>query len=332
MKLLILGGTIFLGRHIVEVALQLGHTVTLFNRGQRNAELFPQLEKLRGDRRAENGLDALKGRTWDAVVDTCGYIPREVRASARLLADATAHYTFISTESVYANFQQAGIDETYATGTLADETVEEVTGETYGPLKALCEREAEAALPGRTLIIRPGLIVGPNDPTDRFTYWPTRVARGGEILAPQHANYAVQFIDVRDLAAWTVSMVEQKQTGIFNADGPTLTLGEVLQTCQTQSQSAAQFIWVTEEFLAQNNVAPWSQLPLWIPESDADSAGFAHMSIEKARAAGLTSRPLAETVRDTLAWAATRPADHAWRAGLTPEREAELLKLWREKI
>lgn len=331
MKLLILGGTIFLGRHIVETALQCGHTVTLFNRGQRNAELFPQLEKLRGDRRAENGLDALKGHTWDAVIDTCGYIPREVRASARLLADATERYIFISTESVYANFQQAGIDETYATSTLADETVEEVTGETYGPLKVLCEREAEAALPGRALLIRPGLIVGPHDPTDRFTYWPARVARGGEILTPQHAGYAVQFIDVRDLAAWTVSMAEQKQTGVFNADGPTLTLGEVLQTSQAQSQSAAQFVRVTEEFLAQNNVAPWSHMPLWIPESDADSAGFARMSIERARAAGLTHRPLADTVRETLAWAATRPADHAWRAGLSAEREAELLKLWREK-
>lgn len=331
MKLLILGGTIFLGRHIVEAALQRGHTVTLFNRGQRNAELFPQLQKLRGDRRAENGLEALKGHTWDAVIDTCGYIPREVRASARLLADAVQHYAFISTESVYANFQQAGIDETYATGTLADETVEEVTGETYGPLKALCEREAEAALPGRALIIRPGLIVGPNDPTDRFTYWPVRVARGGEVLAPQHAGYAVQFIDVRDLAAWTVGMVEAQQTGVFNADGPTTALGEVLQIRQAQSQSAAQFIWVTEEFLAQNNVAPWSQMPLWIPESDADAAGFARISIAKAHAASLTHRPLTETVRDTLAWAATRPADHQWRAGLSPEREAELLKLWHER-
>lgn len=331
MKLLILGGTIFLGRHIVEAARQRGHTVTLFNRGQRNADLFPQLEKLRGDRRAEGGLDALKGHTWDAVIDTCGYIPREVRASAQLLANATERYIFISTESVYANFQQAGIDESYATGTLADETVEEITGETYGPLKVLCEREAEAALAGRALIIRPGLIVGPHDPTDRFTYWPTRIARGGEVLAPQHAGYAVQFIDVRDLAAWTVNMVEAKQTGVFNADGPTLTLGEVLQTSQAQSGSEARLVWVTEEFLAQNNVAPWSELPLWIPESDADSAGFARISIEKARAAGLTHRPLADTVQDTLAWAATRPAEHKWRAGLSAEREAELLKLWREQ-
>jgi 2'-hydroxyisoflavone reductase len=247
-----------------------------------------------------------------------------------LLAQAAAHYIFISSESVYANFQQAGIDETYATGTLADETVEEITGETYGPLKVLCEREAQAAFPNRALIIRPGLIVGPHDPTDRFTYWPMRVVRGGEILAPEHAGYAVQFIDVRDLAAWTVSMVEQKQTGVFNADGPTRTLGEVLEASRTQS--AVTVTWVTGEFLAENQVAPWSQLPLWIPESDADAAGFARISTEKAQATGLTARPLEETVQATLEWAATRPAEHQWRAGLTPEREAELLQLWREKI
>jgi 2'-hydroxyisoflavone reductase len=332
MRLLLLGGTVFLGRHIVEAALQRGHTVTLFNRGQHNPELFPHLEKLRGDRRAEGGLDALKGRAWDVVIDTCGYIPREVRASAGLLAGAVERYLFISTESVYADFRTAGIDESYPTGPLADESVEEVTGETYGPLKALCERVVERGMPARsTLILRPGLIVGPHDPTDRFTYWPARVARGGEVLAPARPDYPVQFIDVRDLADWTVAMVEQHATGIFNADGlpNTLTLGALLETSRAQSTSEASVTWAPESFLLEHKVAPWSELPLWIPEGDGDAEGFATISVHKALAAGLSLRPLADTVRDTLAWVATRSADHQWRAGLTPEREAELLRLWR---
>jgi 2'-hydroxyisoflavone reductase len=333
MRLLILGGTVFLGRHIVEAALQRGHTVTLFNRGQHNAELFPQVERLRGDRRAEGGLDVLKGRAWDVVIDTCGYIPREVRASAGLLAGAVERYLFISTESVYADFRTAGIDESYPTGTLADESVEDVTGETYGPLKVLCERAAEAALPGRTLILRPGLIVGPHDPTDRFTYWPARVARGGEMLAPARPDYPIQFIDVRDLAGWTVTLAEQRATGTFNADGlpNAVTLGALLETSRAQSSSNAPVQWVAESFLLEHKVAPWSELPLWIPEGDGDAVGFATISVHKARDAGLVQRPLAETVRDTLAWLATRPADHQWRAGLTPEREAELLQRWREQ-
>ncbi|MGQ0605233.1 MAG: NAD-dependent epimerase/dehydratase family protein [Anaerolineales bacterium] len=354
MHLLILGGTVFLGRHIVEAALQRGHTLTLFNRGQHHPELFPQVEKLRGDRRTEGGLDALKGRKWDAVIDTCGYIPREVRASAQLLAGAVERYTFISTESVYADFRTVDIDESHPTGALADETVEEVTGETYGPLKALCERAAESALPGRTLTIRPGLIVGPHDPTDRFTYWPARMARGGEVLAPARPDYPVQFIDVRDLADWIVRLTETRATGVFNADGlpnasggyavgelrsssphasfaGAVTLGALLDASRAESKSDARVMWVSESFLLEHKVAPWSELPLWIPEADGDAVGFAAISVQKALSTGLTLRSLVETVSDTLAWAATRPTDHSWRAGLTPEREAELLRFWNQR-
>lgn len=330
MKLLLLGGTVFLGRQLVEVALARGHSVTVFNRGRTNPELFPEAEKLRGDR-SSGDLAALTGRNWDAVLDTSGYVPRVVGASAERLAERVAHYTFISTESVYADFRTPGLNESYPVGQLADESTEEVTGETYGPLKALCERAVEAALPGRSLIVRPGLIVGPHDPTDRFTYWPARAARGGEVLAPGRSASPVQFIDVRDLAAWAINLVEKHETGIFNADGPPHTLGELLETSRVASGSDARLTWVNEEFLAQHNVAPWSELPLWVPESDPDLAGFASISIEKALRAGLTHRPLADTVRDTLAWAATRPADHHWRAGLTPEREAELLEHWKKQ-
>ncbi|MBL8055402.1 MAG: NAD-dependent epimerase/dehydratase family protein [Anaerolineales bacterium] len=328
MKLLILGGTIFLGRQVAEAALARGHTVTLFNRGRRNPDLFPEVEKLRGDR--DGGLDVLRGRRWDAVIDPSGYVPRLVRAAAELLAGAAEHYTFISSLSVYADNRQLGITESYPVGRLADESVEQITAETYGPLKALCEQAAEAALPGRVLTVRAGLIVGPHDPTDRFTYWPARVARGGEVLAPGRPDYRVQFVDVRDLAGWIVRAVEARVTGVFNATGPegVLTLGELLAASQAISGADTRLTWAAEPFLLEQKVVPWSELPLWIPDSDPDAAGFSAFDCGKALAAGLTFRPLAETVRDTLTWAAARPAEHAWRAGLPAEREAELLRLW----
>jgi 2'-hydroxyisoflavone reductase len=328
MQLLILGGTVFLGRALVDAALARGHEVTLFNRGQHGPELYPQAERLRGDR--DGGLDALRGRRWDAAIDTSGYVPRVVRASADLLAEAVEHYTFISTISVYANFQRPGMDEQAAVGALADPAVETVDGETYGPLKALCEQAVEQALPGRALIIRPGLIVGPHDPSDRFTYWVKRVAEGGEVLAPVRPGWHTQLIDVRDLAEWTLALVKARQTGVYNATGPAepLTFGDVLGTCQAASGSDARYTWVAEEFLAQREVGPWIELPLWVPESDPDMAGFAAVDCSKAIGAGLRFRELAATVRDTLAWAATRPADHQWRAGLARSREAELLAQW----
>jgi len=325
MKLLIIGGTRFLGRALVEEAGAAGHVVTLFNRGQSNPNLYPDVEQIHGDREGE--LGALRGRHWDAVIDTCGYVPRVVRAAATFLSAAVDHYTFISTLSVYAEPLPVGADETAPVGSLADESVEEITGETYGPLKALCERAATEAMDGRALHVRSGLIVGPHDPTDRFTYWPARVARGGEVLAPVGPDYGVQFIDVRDLARWTLRATEARLTGPFNVTGPRrpLAMGELLETSRAVSGSDARFTWVDETFLLERQVAPFTELPLWVP---ADAAGFNAFRIDRALAAGLNHRPAAETVRDTLAWAASRPADYAWRNGLPAEREAELLRDW----
>ena len=326
MNILILGGTRFLGRHLVDAALARGHSVTLFNRGKSNPGLFTQIEIILGDR--ETDLNKLAGRRWDAVIDTCGYLPRIVRLSAQALREAVESYVFISSISAYADFSQIGITEASPLAAMPDETVEEITGETYGPLKVLCEQAVEAEFPGRALLIRPGLIVGPHDPTDRFTYWPFRIAGGGEVLAPEKPEVPVQIIDGRDLAEFTLNLIEAKATGAYNATGPdyNLTLGELLATCQQVSSSNAIFRWASVEFLTRNKVAAWSDLPVWVPDSP-ENAGFSKVNISKAIAAGITFRPLAETVRDTLAWAATRPADHPWRAGLTAEREAELLDL-----
>ncbi len=331
MKLLILGGTAFLGQHLVEAARARGHTVTLFNRGQTNPDLFPDVERLRGNR--DGDLTALESRRWDAVIDTSGYVPRVVRASAELLAQAVEHYTFISSLSVYASFSTPDFDENAPVGKLSIEPVEEVTGETYGPLKALCEQAAEAAMPGRALNIRPGLLVGPHDPTDRFTYWPHRVARGGRVLAPGNPERLVQFIDARDLAVWTLHMVETGRTGTYHATGPDypLTIGHLLETCKAASGSKAHIVWVKESCLLDGGVIPWTELPLWLPENDASYVSFMRVNCSKAFAAGLTFRPLAETVRDTLAWDATRPAEREWHAGLKPEREAHLLQMCGEE-
>ena len=324
MQLLILGGTQFVGRHLVEAAIARGHAVTLFNRGT-HPDLFPDVEQLRGDR--DGNLAALQNRHWEAVIDTCGYVPRIVRASAELLAGAVDHYTFISTISVYSGDSPSNLDESSAVGALDDETVEEVTGETYGPLKVLCERAVERAYPDRALIIRPGLIVGPYDPTDRFTYWPVRVAKGGEVLAPGKPDQPVQFIDARDLAAWVIRLVESKRTGVYNAAGPDyrLSLQQMLDECRSAIGSDAHFTWVSESFLLDAGAAPWSEIPVWVPEAEQN---VHTVNTGKAIAAGLTFRTLAATAQDTLAWAATRPPDLERRAGLKPEREAELLRAW----
>jgi 2'-hydroxyisoflavone reductase len=324
MKLLILGGTVFLGRTLVETALARGHEVTLFNRGQRNPDLFPSVEKLYGNR--DGDLSALQGRQWDAVIDTCGYFPRIVRASAEMLADSVKHYTFISSISVYADFSKPGIDESAPVGTLADETVEEVTATTYGPLKALCEQAAEKAMPGHVLNVRPGYIVGPYDPTDRFTYWPWRVAQGGEVLAPGRPDQRVQFIDVRDLSAWIIDMVERNQTGVYNATGPdyALTMQQFLNQCNALTRRNAHFTWASEQFLAEQG----ADLPIWTPDEEA---GGAAVNCSKAIAAGLAFRPLADTIRDTLSWDASRPANLERRAGLKPEQEEQLLQAWKSQ-
>ena len=332
MRILILGGTVFVGRHLAEAAQARGHQVTLFNRGRHNADLFPQTEKLRGDRDGD-GLDALSGRSWDAVLDTCGYVPRIVRQSAQLLSGAVSHYVFISSISVYADTRAPGVDENSAVGVLEDATTEEIAGDTYGPLKALCEQEVQAALPDGALILRPGFIVGPHDPTDRFTYWPHRVALGGDVLAPGRPDQPVQVIDARDLAEWTIRLVEQGATGVYNATGPDypLTLGALLQTCKAVSGSDARFVWASDEFLKENEADTASLLPFYLPAS-SDQGGLMAASIAKAVEAGLTLRPLADTVNDTLTWDNTRPSEDPLKVGLSRERERELLEKYRENF
>lgn len=325
MKILIVGGTQFVGRHLAEAALARGHELTLFNRGRTSAGLFPNAEHLVGDRDGD-GLNILKGRTWDAVIDTCGYVPRVVKQSAELLAETVFRYVFISTISVYADFKTPGQDETAPLGVLQDAQTEEVTGETYGPLKVECERAVEEAFPGRALTIRPGFIVGPYDPTDRFTYWPRRVAASGDVLAPGAPGQLLQVIDARDLAEWTFSLVEREETGVYNATGPdhSLTLGTVLEICRTVSGSHARLRWVPDAFLKENDADSTLLLPFYIPAS-SDMAGLMTASITKAVAQGLTFRPLAKTVQDTLAWDKTRPADVPLKVGLSSEQERELL-------
>jgi 2'-hydroxyisoflavone reductase len=340
MRVLIIGGTVFLGRHLVEAAQARGHVVTLFNRGLHNPEVFPDVEKLHGDR--EDSLDALRGRQWEVLIDTCGFVPRTVRASAELLADAVERYVFISSLSVFADSSTLENDESAPVGTLSDPSTEERTGENYGPLKALCEQTVEEAMPGRALNIRPGLIVGPHDPTGRFTYWPVRVARGGEVLAPGRSERRVQIIDARDLAEWIIRLAEARESGVFNATGPdrVLTMKELLEACRTVSRSDARFTWVGEKFLADAKVGEWMEMPLWISEeASPDARGFMSINCAKAIAHGLTFRPLADTVRATLDWAnglsetpepdtihtSTQP-----KAGMEAEREAQVLKDWHE--
>ena len=328
MNILILGGTKFLGRHIADSALAHGHTVTLFNRGKTNPGLFPSVETILGDREHDLAKLTSVGREWDAVVDVAGYLPRIVRLSAEGLERSVGRYVFISSISAYDEsiFRKIGVNESDAVGKLKDETIEEITGETYGPLKALCEKTVLDLYGGCGLVIRPGLIVGPHDPTDRFTYWPVRVARGGDVLTPEGPGVPVQIVDGRDLSDFVVQLIEANASGIYNATGPEyeLTFGTMLETCQEVSGSDARFHWASAEFLKGHHVEEWSEMPVWVPDNE-ENAGFSRVDVSKAIRAGLTFRPLKETVRDTLEWAGTRPTDHAWRAGLTREKEVEVL-------
>lgn len=329
LKILILGGTSFLGPHLVNELQTRGHEITLFNRGIQNPTLFADVEKLHGNR--DGNLEALKGRRWDAVIDTSGYVTRVVEASSQILSKATQHYTFISSISVYENFLAQSIDETYPVDKLEDEKVEEITEKTYGPLKAACEKIIQKYFPSRALIIRPGLIVGPGDPTDRFTYWPTRIAEGGEILAPGNPSQRVQFIDVRDLAKWIVQMIEKEATGIYNATGPAipLTFDQLLKECIPFATRAVEVKWIDEEFLLKHHVQDWSELPLWL-SSKRNMPGFQHINTEKAIQAGLTFRPLSETIKATLEWSALRNQSSK-QAGLNREKETELIGLWKSQ-
>lgn len=331
-SILVLGGTGFLGPHVVEYAKSRGHTITLFNRGKTRPNLFPDVEKLQGDR--DGKLDALKGRTWDAVVDTSGYVPRIVKMSAELLAPAVKQYIFISTISVYDDsHDEPGSDETAPLAKAPDPTSEEVK-RYYGALKALCELAAEAALPGRVANIRPGLIVGPGDMTGRFTHWVTRTADGGEVLAPGDGTTPTQWIDGRDLGAWIVRVIEQGNTGIYNALGPDrrVTMKEVLDTCNATGGNKATLTWVPWDFLKKHDVAPWMEMPMWIPLEEMKR--FGTLSNARAIKAGLTFRPLAETAKDTLAWVDTVPEDKreaARSSGIKRDKELEILAAWKAR-
>jgi nucleoside-diphosphate-sugar epimerase len=336
MKLLVLGGTKFLGRAVAEEALARGHELTLFNRGETNPELFPGTEKLRGDRGGD--LSALEGRTWDVVVDPSGYVPRVVRASAGLLTrNGIERYVFVSTIGAYATPFATGFDEAAPLAELDDPATEDVS-EHYGALKAACERVVEELFSERSILVRAGLIVGPNDPTDRFTYWPTRIARGGRVLAPGPSERPWQFIDARDLAALIVHVAEEQEAGAFNVTGPVggTTAGEVLETCRQVAGSDAELVWVDEAFLVERQVGEWMELPLWVADSNAEIAHLHEADTSRAISAGLATRPIADTVRDTLAWAQTRAKPGEGTAvmggtegvGLEPGREVALLDEW----
>jgi len=325
MNILILGGKRFLGIALVEAAIQGEHVPTLFNRGLTNSELFPAVENLIGNR--EGDFRELEGKEWDAVIDTSGFIPRIVKQSASFLSGKCKQYVFISSLSVYKDFKAPDISEDYSIAVLEDPSDEDYTGDSYGPLKALCEYEIQQNFDGKVLVMRPGLIVGPNDPTDRFTYWPWRVSIGGKVLAPAPPSSNLQFIDVRDLAEFIIHMVEKQSEGVFNVTGPKkpVTMGSLLVSCREASISDASFVWVDEPFLLNEGVTPWIDLPLWIPGSDPNFAGFYNINNSKALKAGLTFRPLSQTVTDTLTWLKTRPESKKLKVGMDIARETELL-------
>jgi 2'-hydroxyisoflavone reductase len=338
LDLLILGGTGFIGPHIVEAAVGRGHTMTLFNRGRTNPGLFPDLEKLKGNRdpKKGEGLGELEGRSWDGVIDTSGYFPRMVGASAGLLAARVAQYVFVSSISVYSDNSIIDMDESGPVATMEDPTLEEFGKqfEHYGALKALCEQAAEEAMPGRVTNIRPGLIVGPGDNVPRFTYWPVRVERGGEVLSPGSPDDPVQYIDARDLAEFIIKTLENLTRGVFNVTGPNTptNMGELLYGCKAVTGGDARFTWVNADFLAEQGIRPWSDMPVWFPPRDGFE-GLHRVSCRKAIEAGLTTRPLAETVRDTLDWYHAWPPEtpFPWRGGISAEREREVLDAWHQR-
>ena len=337
LRILILGGTGFTGPYQVRYALSRGHKITTFNRGKTHpGELPAEVEQLVGDRNGK--LDALKNRKWDVVIDNPTTLPAWVRDAAQILKGNVDRYVFTSTISVYGEVKtsvnESAPTEKYEGADPYKETLEAMKAggyKTYGPLKALSEKEAEKWFPGKTLVIRPGLIVGPRDETDRFTYWPVRIDRGGEVLAPGKPADPVQFIDARDLAEWTIRMAENRETGIYNATGPAnpLGVGGMLDAIKAAEKSNATFTWVDEDFLTKQKVEAWSDMPVW---TGAES-GLARTKIAKALAKGLTFRPLDVTARDTLAWFKSLPQDRQskMKAGLTPERESEVLAAWKRQ-
>jgi 2'-hydroxyisoflavone reductase len=327
MRLLVIGGTHFVGRHAVELAAARGHEVTVFHRGGSEPEGgFPAVEHVHGDR--DGGLGPLSGRSWDSVLDTCGYVPRVVRDSATLIADAAEHYTFVSSLSAYPDDVPPGANEKTAGHEAPFPDTEEVTEQSYGPLKVACELEVQRAFPGRASIVRPGFIVGPHDPIDRFPYWVRRAASGGAMLAPEPADLPVQLVDVRDLAAFMLDHAERRTGDLFNVTGPkdVLTMAQLLETCVEIGAGGTSIVWAGVEFLRERALHEpgdhgWEQLPYWYTEEP----GFSAFDVSKALAAGLSLRPLAETIADTLAWDRTREQTWPMGAGIDPERERELL-------
>jgi 2'-hydroxyisoflavone reductase len=334
MRILVLGGTSFLGPAQVEYMLDRGHEVTLFNRGRTNPELFPDVEKLRGDR-AIGDLESLRGREWDAVIDNSATIPRWALDSTQFLRDSAEYYLHVSSISVYSDTSAVGITEDHPVFELEDPSTEEVTGETYGGMKALCETYTRDAFGDRAIVVRPGLIVGPGDPSDRFTYWPMRIREGGEILAPGDPTDPVQFIDVRDLGEFMVRLVEDGAGGTYHATGPyarPMEIAEMLFGIRASTTTECTWTWVDADFLAEMGVRPWQDMPVWIPPRDG-MEGFSRVDCSRALAAGLTFRSLADTVGVTLDWVDAWPEERSSRPprfGISPSREREVLEAWRE--
>ncbi len=341
MKLLVLGGTVFVGRHIVVEALKRGHEVTLFNRGSQ-AGLFPEVEQLIGDRgsnrnddkvleirHGDSDLSALEGGSWDAVIDTSAYIPRVINEVAEVLSKKVKQYCFISSISVYADPTKPNLTEDDIVIRLNNPETEKITPTTYGGLKFLCEEAVEAKFPN-SLIIRPGLVVGPYDPTDRFTYWPWRFKNNKQVLAPEPKDSPVQYIDARDMATWTLDNLEAGTTGKFNLvnTAGSYTIGDVIESCQRNHKSATDAIWVKEEFLKTEDVVPFKDLPMVLPQSQRN---FMNINNNKAIATGLNNRLLDDTIADIMTWLDTLDKEYVLKAGLTLERELELLTKWSEQ-
>jgi 2'-hydroxyisoflavone reductase len=340
LRILVLGGTGLIGPPLVRYAIERGHELTLFNRGKTNTHLFPDLEKLRGDR--NDNVDAIaaavaEGRSWDVVIDNTASIPRWVADSTAAVKGATGLYLYTSSMSAYADSSQPDMDETAPVGTITAEEVakvktnRDITGENFGPLKALCERTAQEAFPGRCIVVRPGLIVGPGDYSDRFTYWPVRIHRGGEVMAPGDPTDPVQFIDCRDLGEWYVRLVEKEAVGVYNGVGPAsrMSIAEMLYGIRATTGGEVSFTWVDAGFLGEHEVEEWSHMTVWVPPT-GEYAGFAAANIDRAKEAGLSFRPLAITAIDTVEYWRALPEDRrsAPRAGLPADREVEVLAAW----
>jgi 2'-hydroxyisoflavone reductase len=329
MNLLILGGGVFLGQALLGAALEQGHSVTVFNRGLAKQWWPPGVKWIAGDRTED--LHLLVNRQWDAVIDTCGYRPQDVELSCAALFDSCERYVFISSVSAYASFAHGPIRETDPLAAIDGVDTAAVNGSNYGPMKAESERAVARVFGARSILIRPGLIVGPNDPTGRFSYWPWRIAGGGRVLAPGQPERPIQFIDARDLAAWTLRLIAQRSSGAFNATGPSegASFVELIDTCRWICGEEVEVHWVDERFLEREGVQPWVELPLWIPAHDPSTRGFNQVDTTRARGSGLKTRPMAVTLHDILEAGVPDAADKRRTGKLTRERERDLLAVWR---